>query len=338
MENNQALKLGKGNPIAKFFKTKAIPLIVLLVIIVVSSFANRVFFTTENFVNLLVQVTTNMICALGMLCVILTGGIDLSVGSIIAVCGVLVAGLSITLNFWLAILISLLAGMALGCLNGVIISKLKLAPFIVTLGTMSFARGLAYWYTNATPIILSQYEEIQNFDVFYQLGAGKLFNAVPISAIIWLAVCVITFFILQFTKTGRIFYAIGGNEEAVKLSGIRVDKYKIYAYAISGLFAALAGILLTSRLRVGTPLSGDGQEMDSIAAVVIGGGSLAGGSGTVSGTVIGVVVLAVITNILNLLNVSSYPQMMLRGVIIVGAVILSTRDRIGKKRAIKSAQ
>ncbi len=331
MNNSDVKKKGFGASLGKYFKQRAIPLIVLIVIIFIAASLKEVFLSIANIENLLVQVTVNMIVSMGALCVILTGGIDLSVGSIVGVCGVLVAGFIVYMNFWLAILITLVIGIMLGMVNGLLVAKFRVAPFVATLGMLSFARGLAYWYTNATPVILSMYEDTQSLKVFYDLGAGRLFNVIPIPALIWITICVLTFFILQYTKIGRIFYSIGGNEEAVKLSGIRADRYKVFAYVLTGFFSALAGILLTSRLRVGAPLSGEGQELDSIAAVVIGGASLSGGIGTVSGTIIGALVLAIIANILNLLNVSAYPQMMLKGVIIVGAVIASTRKKRGKK-------
>ena len=228
--------------------------------------------------------------------------------------------------WWVAVLIAMGIGLVIGFINGTIIARLKIAPFIVTLGMMSFARGIAYWYTNATPIILSMFEDVQNLDPYYAMGGGRLFGFFPIPALIWIIVAIITFLILRYTTMGRVTYAIGGNEEAVRLSGLSVKKYKVFPYAYIGLLSGLAGALLASRLRVGAPLSGNGLELDSIAAVVIGGTSLSGGIGSVSGVVIGVFVFGIIENILNLMNVPAYPQMMLKGLIVVAAVIASTRE------------
>jgi ribose transport system permease protein len=324
MEKNSQNKITVA--ISEYLKKMFIPLSVLIVLIIIASIVSDVFFSSANFENLLIQLAVNMIVSMGMLTVILTGGIDLSVGSIVGVCGVLCAGFMRTTYWWAAIAVAVIFGLIIGLANGIIVARLKIAPFIVTLGMMSFARGLAYWYTNATPIILSMFEDLQDMDPFYAFGGGRLFGFIPIPAIVWLAVAIITFFLLRYTTVGRVTYAVGGNEEAVRLSGINLKKYKLFPYAYTGLLAGFAGALLASRLRVGAPLSGQGLELDSIAAVVIGGTSLSGGVGSVSGVVIGVFVLGIIDNILNLMNVPAYPQMMLKGVIVVAAVIASTRE------------
>ena len=312
------------NSIIDYLRTMLIPILVLVLLIIIASIISPFFFSEANFENLVIQLAVNMIVSMGMLTVILTGGIDLSVGSIVGVTSVLCAGFMKTMPWWLAIPSAMLIGLAFGIGNGLIISKLKIAPFIVTLGMMSFARGIAYWYTNATPIILSMFDDVQNLAPYYALGGGRVFGFLPIPAIIWLGVAVITMIILKYTTIGRVTYSIGGNEEAVRLSGINVTTYKIFPYAYIGLLAGVAGSLLSSRLRVGAPLSGTGLELDSIAAVVIGGTSLSGGIGCASGVVIGVFVLGIIENILNLMNVPAYPQMMLKGIIVVVAVIAST--------------
>lgn len=323
---NNSYKRTFFGAIVGYFKKMLIPISVLVVLIIVASIVSDVFFSSANFENLLIQLAVNMIVSMGMLTVILTGGIDLSVGSIVGLTGVICAGLMRTMYWWIAILIAMVTGLVIGLINGTIIARLKIAPFIVTLGMMSFARGIAYWYTNATPIILSMFEDVQNLDPYYAMGGGRLFGILPIPALIWIIVAVITFFILRYTTMGRVTYAIGGNEEAVRLSGLSVKKYKAFPYAYIGLLSGLAGALLASRLRVGAPLSGNGLELDSIAAVVIGGTSLSGGIGSVSGVVIGVFVFGIIENILNLMNVPAYPQMMLKGLIVVAAVIASTRE------------
>ena len=220
-------------------------------------------------------------------------------------------------------------GMCLGFVNGILVSRLKIAPFIATLGMMYFARGVAYWYTGAATILWTKFD---NVSVFKQFGGGRLWGAIPIPAIVWLAVFIITIILANRTKFGRVSYAIGGNEEAARLSGINTLFYKILPYTYCGLLAGLGGVLLTARLGVGSPASGTGQEMDCITAVVIGGTLLSGGTGNVSGVLIGAFILAIINNILNLCNVPSYPQQMLKGAIIVLAVILSSVKARGNRK------
>lgn len=310
--------------INNFFKAKLIPLIVLVLIIVIASILSPVFLSGANVQNLFVQASTTMIVSMAMLMVILTGGIDLSVGSVVAVSGVLVAGLMKSMPVGMAILLSLLAGVLFGTVNGIIVAKFDIAPFIVTLGMQNFARGCAYWYSRSQPISWSSFS---GAGAMYQLGSGK-FLGIPYLAIIWVIMAIITFIILQYTVWGRIVYSIGGNIQAVKLSGIRVSAWQILPYVFAGFCSGLAGVLLTARMGVGAPTSGTNMETDAIAAVIVGGTSFNGGVGTVSGAIIGVFIMAIITNILDLMNVQAYPQMMLKGIIMVAAVILSTiRDK-----------
>lgn len=307
--------------IKTYLSAHFIPLLVLLVIIVIATFVSPVFLTWANFENLALQMAVTMIVSCGMFLVILTGGIDLSVGSIVAVSGVLVAGLLQPLGIFMACVTATLVGLLFGIVNGVLVSKVKVAPFIVTLGMMSFARGVAYWYTKAVPILWTSFP---NVEFFKTLGGGRLFNFIPIPALVWLFIFIITGLVIRYTVVGRVTYAIGGNEEAARLSGVNTVLYKIFPYAITGLYAGLAGVILTARLGVGSPASGEGLELDCIAATVIGGTSLSGGSGSIIGVIIGVLILSIINNILNLANVPSYPQQMLKGIIIVAAVILSS--------------
>ncbi len=311
---------GFFSPAAAFFKDQAIPLIVLLLMIIISSLLSPVFLTKINLQNVFIQQATTMVVSLGMFIVILTGGIDLSVGSIVAVAGVFCASLMNIMSVWYAILLSLLICVMIGTFVGLIISKLKIAPFIVTLGMLSFARGIALWYTKSSPI---SWKSTPGAAIMSTIGIGKI-QGFPVLAIIWIAMVIITAFIATKTSAGRIMYAIGGNEEAVKLSGIHISNWKVFPYAFSGLCCGVGGILLSARLGLGAPTSGEGLELDCIAAVVIGGTSFVGGKGTVIGVVIGVFILGIINNILDLMNVSSYPQLMLKGAIIVIAVILST--------------
>lgn len=308
----------------KFLKAKLIPLAVLILIIIIASILSPVFLSKANVENLFVQASTTMIVGMGMLMVILTGGIDLSVGSVVAVSSVLTAGLMKSMPLGIALAAAVLAGVLFGSVNGVIISKFGIAPFIMTLGMQNFARGCAYWYCKSQPISWSSFP---GADIVYQLGSGRI-AGIPYLVIIWIVIAFITFLILQFTVWGRIVYSIGGNIQAVKLSGINTAAWTILPYVFSGFCSGIAGVILTARLGVGAPTSGTNMETDAIAAVIVGGTSFNGGVGTVSGAVIGVFIMAIIGNILDLMNVQAYPQMMLKGIILVAAVILSKiRDK-----------
>lgn len=307
--------------IKNYIASQFIPLLVLLIIIIAASLISPVFLSKANLENLVLQMAVTMIVSCGMFLVILTGGIDLSVGSIVGVTSVFVAGWLQPLGVPLAILLAVLVGGLIGFINGVLVAKVKLAPFIVTLGMMSFARGVAYWYTDAVPIL---WTSVEGTDIFKEIGGGRLFGVLPIPALIWLLVFLVTVVIVRKSVVGRVTYAIGGNEEAVRLTGISTIRYKIFPYVITGLYAGIAGVVLAARLGVGAPANGEGLELDCVAATVIGGTSLSGGAGSISGVVIGVFILSIINNILNLSNVPSYPQKMLKGVIIVVAVILSS--------------
>lgn len=325
--NKQAEKQSPGgltNTIKSYLKTQAIPLIVLFLMVVVSAFLSPVFLSMANAQNLVVQIALNMVVSMSMFIVILTGGIDLSVGSLVSLSGVLAAGFMRTMPVGWALLFTIAICTILGAFTGLIVAKLKIAPFIVTLGMLSFVSGLSYWYTQSSPI---SWRALEGAHVITFIGSSKILG-IPVLAVVWILMVVITMFIMRRTIIGRVMYGIGGNETAVKLSGIDISKWKIFPYAFSGLCCGLGGILLMSRLGVGSPTSGTGLELDCIAAVVIGGTSFSGGIGNVSGVVIGVFILGIINNILDLLNVPSYPQLMLKGAIIVLAVILSTiRER-----------
>lgn len=303
----------------KVFFTKSptggIFLALILVCALFSSMTSR-FLTPTNISVILNQVSVNAILAFGVTFVIIAGGIDLSLGSLVAVCGVVVALLSQNNEYtlWLAILGTLVVGIALGALNGIIVVLTKVPPFIVTLGTMTIGRGVALILSKGRPI--SDLNESLNF-----LGNGDLLG-IPIP-IIFLVLSFATCHIL-LTKTifGRYVKAIGGNEMASFVAGVRVNRIKLYVYMISGLFAALAGILLTARINTGQPNAGLGFELDAIAAVIIGGTSTRGGKGTITGTLLGVLFIGVINNGLDLINVSAYWQQVIMGGIIILAVVL----------------
>jgi ribose/xylose/arabinose/galactoside ABC-type transport system permease subunit len=253
--------------------------------------------------------------------VILTAGIDLSVGSVLALTGVLCASFEHAgLPVVLIVIATLGIGAVIGSVNGLIITKGKVTPFVVTLGMMSVARGLAHIYTDGQPI--SGFGER-----FRYIGGGDFFY-IPVPIIIFAFTLLIAAVILRDTRLGRYTYAIGGNEEAVRLSGINVDRFKIAVYAISGLAAALGAVILTSRLNAGESIAGVGYELDVIASVVIGGTSLMGGRGSVWGTFIGALLIGVIDNGMNLLIIPAYWQLVVKGSIIVGAALL---DRLREK-------
>jgi ribose transport system permease protein len=291
------------------------PLLGLALIVIVLSIISDDFLTLSNIFNVLRQISINALIAFGMTFVILTGGIDLSVGSILALSSAITAGLMTGgMDTTLAVLIGLMAGMAMGAVNGLIIAKGKVAPFIATLATMTVFRGLTLVYTEGKPITGLNPD-------FAMLGKG-FFLEIPMP-VIWMVLSfVVLYFILRHTTFGRHVYALGSNEEATRLSGISTTRVKVWVYTISGLFAALSGIILASRLNSAQPTAGTAYELDAIAAVVLGGTSLAGGRGWIVGTLIGAMIIGVLDNGLNLLNVSSFYQAVVKGAVILVAVLL----------------
>ncbi|OBR91378.1 ribose transport system permease protein RbsC [Clostridium ragsdalei P11] len=298
--------------------------IALVVLIVVMAVLSPDFLTVKNVFNILQQIAQIGIISVGMTFVILLGGIDLSVGSIIAFTGLIMAlCMKAGMSVGLAILVGIILGAAIGFLNGILISKVKLQPFIATLGTMTMARGLAYTITNGQPVY--------SFSAGFKSFAGFI-GVVPIPAIIMAVIFALGYYVLKYTKFGRYMYAIGGNRVASKLSGINVDKYEMLVYTISGICCAIAAIILTARLDSAVPVAGDGNELDAIAAVAIGGTSMTGGEGGIVGTLIGALIMGVIANGMNLLDVQQGPQRFAKGAIIILAVGI---DVIRKKRTSK---
>ena len=286
------------------------------------------FLTVSNITSVVRQFSFIALMALGMLLVIVTGGIDLSVGSVFAFSGV-VACMAVAkwgVPVVLAVLLGLIAGGIFGYLNGLLITKLKLPPFIATLGTMSIARGLAYVITGGYPIGSLPAD-------FKLLGLGMIPSEgpvqIPVPVLLMVILALIFAFFLKKTVIGRRIYAIGGNEEAARISGVRVGRVKRVVYTVCGVMAALAGIATAARLGVGQSTAGSGYEMDAIAAVIIGGASVAGGSGTVLGVIIGAAIMGVLDNGLVLLNVSAYWQQAVLGAVIIAAV---TFDKLQGKR------
>ncbi|PKF50460.1 ribose ABC transporter permease [Enterovibrio nigricans] len=299
-------------------------LIALLVLIVVVSFLNPNFFTVDNILNILRQTSINAIIAVGMTLVILTAGIDLSVGSVLALCGAFAATLiAMEVPVLIAVPTALFAGAVLGAISGIIIAKGKVQAFIATLVTMTLLRGVTMVYTEGRPISTGFTDTA---DAFAWFGTGY---ALGIPVPVWLMVIVFAavWYLLNHTRFGRYIYALGGNESATRLSGIDVDKVKIGAYAICGLLAALAGIIVTSRLSSAQPTAGMGYELDAIAAVVLGGTSLMGGKGRIMGTLIGALIIGFLNNALNLLDVSSYYQMIAKAVVILLAVMVDNKNK-----------
>ncbi len=277
------------------------------------------FFTQANLLNLARQIVANGLISLGMLFVILSGGIDLSVGAVVAMAGIVAAGTQSSLPLGVAILIGLLVGAVGGTVNGVLVARFRLPPFIVTLATLSTYRGLVYVYSD-TPVTP------ENPSFRSLLGAGSI-GFVPTPVAIMLVAFILGWLFLNRTVPGRVVTAIGGNREAVRLAGFDVQRYTTLPYVISGVTSAMAGILLVSRLGIAQPNLGVAYELDAIAATVIGGAVLGGGGGSVGGTLGGVLVLGVINNLLNLLNVQSYFQQVVKGGIIVVAVLARRRDK-----------
>lgn len=288
----------------------------LIILVIILAIASPFFFTGDNINNILLQMSVNGIVAIGMTFVIITGGIDLSVGSIVAVAGILygVVFKATGGSDVLTLLVTLATGALLGAVNGILISKGRLPAFISTLGMMQVARGLSLLISGSRPI--------SGFSSFLiSLGGGKILGiSVPI--IIMLIIYVIAFLVLRYSMLGRNLYAVGGNKEASRLSGINIDRVTFATYVISGLMSGIAAIVLTGRLNTATPQAGTQYEMDAIASVVIGGASLAGGRGNVIGTFIGALIISVVRNGMNILNVNTYLQQIFLGLIIIGAVFI----------------
>ncbi|ADA67854.1 MULTISPECIES: ABC transporter permease [Thermotoga] len=272
------------------------------------------FLTISNLLNVLRQVSVQAIIAFGMTIVIISGGIDLSVGSVFAFSAVVLASILKQGSIFLAMLAGLGVGALFGLFNGFVIAKAKLQPFIVTLATMAIARSFTLLYTNGMPITGFS-------DAFRFIGRGEIFS-IPVPVFIMFGVFFLTWYLLSQTKLGLYAYSIGGNEEATRLSGVNVDRYKIIFYVISGVYSAVSAMILTARLNSAQPIFGQGYELDAIAAVVLGGASLSGGKGTVFGTLFGALIMGIINNGLNLLNVSPFYQQAVKGSIILAAVLL----------------
>lgn len=295
--------------------------IILIVFGLVLGILNPAFLQLSNVTNILNQTSVNALLAAGVTIVILTGGIDISVGSILGFTGATAAILlSHDVNVVPVVVLSLVIGVVAGGLNGLFISRWNLQPMIVTLATLSIFRGATYLLTNGSPISVAS-------EAFNSIGGGQILGVVPVPVIIMIVVFAGAYYLLTRTPFGRHIYAVGGNEDAAFLSGVSVMRTKLVAYVLSGAGAALAGLVVTARLTSAQPLAGQSYELDAIAAVVIGGTSLKGGVGRILFTVIGALIIGMLNNALNLMNVSSYYQTVVKGVVILIAVLLDARSK-----------
>jgi len=319
-------------PIIKTLK-RFQPLIALILMVMTISILSDSFLTAENGWNIMRQISVNLCLSIGLTLIILTGGIDLSVGAILAFSGAVTAGLlkngipieccDVQLQFttWGAIVAGLLAGTLLGAGNGVAITRFKIPPFVATLGMFSIARGLTLLWTGGFPITGLG-------ESFTVIGTGRLLGApVPV----WISFSLVVIFVVVTRRTifGRHIFAVGGNERASLLTGLKVDRIKFWVYTLAGTLCAAGAMIVTARLDSAQPNAGLGYELDAIAAVVIGGTSLSGGKGSVSGTVLGCLIIGVLNNGLFLLNVSPFWQQIIKGLVILAAVAL---DKVGQKR------
>lgn len=307
--------------------------IALVVLCIVLSIMTDKFFTADNGLNVLRQIAVNICISVGMTLIVLTAGIDLSVGSVLALCSAVTAGLlkngiefpasNLFIGFTLlgAVVAGITLGSLLGWFNGLTITKFNVPPFVATLAMLTIARGFTMLYTKGHPI--------SNLGSSFAFIGTGWFMGIPIPVYIAAVVVLVAVFITQKTKIGRYIYAIGGNEQAAKLSGINIKKVKITVYAMAGALAAIGGIIVTSRLDSAQPNAGISYELDAIAAVVIGGTSLSGGKGSVWGTVMGAVIIGVLNNGLVLLNVSPFWQQVVKGSVILLAVII---DKAGENK------
>ncbi|HEX6563861.1 MAG TPA: ABC transporter permease [Chthoniobacterales bacterium] len=317
--------------------------LVFIAMLTVASVLSPAFLTITNLINVVRQMSVVGLIALGVTGVIVSAGIDLSSGSVVGLSAVVAASLAqlpdyaaayykgLNLPVFVAVLAACGVGALVGLLNGGLVAKTKIPPFIATLGTLTTIRGLAYLYTSGRPV--SDLTDDYNF-----IGQGNLlaipgvWPGIPVPILILVIMAIITHVLYSQTKFGKYIYAIGGNEQAARVSGINVSKYKMLMYVYAGLLSGLAGLVVSARIGSGQSGQGVGYELDAIAAAVIGGASLsAGGIGTVAGTIVGALIIGVLNNILDLTNVSAYWQQIVKGCIIVGAVIIDQLKHHGSK-------
>ena len=320
-----AMNKSVNKSIKSIFKNK--PLIVLIITSTTVALLNPRFITWGNILTVLRQTSINAVIATGMTFAILIGGIDLSVGSVLGICGAIAASMiSSGTNVFVAVIAALLLGTAIGFVNGTLITTGRLQPFIATLGTLTLLRGLILVFTQGRPIGTGNTEASA---IFGKIGTGFI-GPIPIPVYIMVLVFIIAYYLLNHTRIGRYIYATGSNEETTIYSGINTNRVKLFVYSFSGMMAALAGILITARLGSAQPTAGVGYELDAIAAVVLGGTSMAGGIGTIAGTAVGALIIGVLNNALNLMQVSSYYQDVAKGIVILIAVLLDRKQKLSR--------
>jgi ribose transport system permease protein len=321
IENNTIRK----NKTFNFDTARQLTLVLILFVeILFFSILSESFLTASNIINVLRQVSITGISSVGMFLVILLGDIDLSVGSMYAFIGVICAlTFKATHSTILTVLVAIALGMLIGLFNGTITAKFHIPAFITTLATMSICRGLAYIITGGSPIGVTDPR-------FTILGTGYVFNKIPLPVIFMIIVLAIGFFLIKYTRFGRYVYACGGNALAAKWSGINIDFVRIIVYVIAGILNGFAAIILAGRLGGGLPATGEGSEMDVITAVVLGGTSMSGGKGKLWGVILGVLIIGILTNGLTMTNVSTYWQKVVKGIIILVAVIMDSYNSSSK--------
>ena len=299
-------------------------LVAMIFLFLIGSIYVNNFLTMQNFSGIFYQYAIIGFLALGQLLVILTAGIDLSQGSVVAFTSIVVALLMQKFGIGIAVTGGLLAATVLGLVNGLMVSRTRIPPFVVTLGMLGIARGLGLVLSNAKPISI----EIESFNDF---GRSAILG-VPVSAILLVVISLILVFFLKYRKSGRYIYAIGSSEESARLSGIDVKKIKLFVYAASALLTGVGAVMWTARLNSGSPIGANGYEMESIAAVIVGGGNLFGGVGTVGRTLIGILLFGMINSVINLVGISPYWQGTIKGVLILLAVALSQIQRLRRNK------
>ncbi|MDR1711597.1 MAG: ABC transporter permease [Propionibacteriaceae bacterium] len=300
---------------------KHYPFLILGVLVIVASIASPAFLTTNNLRNLFSQLAVIGLVVLAELLVVITGGIDISVGSVLALSACLSAGLFSGSNVWVAALTAAVVGTFMGAVNGTLIGFRGIEPFIATLGMMALARGLTFAYSQGSPVIPT--------DPNFAIPGTSRIAGIPTIGFFWVAAIIIIAFTLNKTVFGRRLYAIGSSKHAATGAGVPVNRTVFFVYTLAGLMVGIAGFLLTSRVNAGTALAGNGYELDAIAAVVIGGARLSGGSGKAVGAVVGTIIFGVISNLLVLLNVSTFLQEAFKGALILVAVVMAAGKRGG---------
>lgn len=323
MKSNTSVKKNNvllNNPVANMIRSNIGIICVLLIIGVFLSLLSDKFLTSGNLISVMRQISINVYIALGMTLVIILGGIDLSVGAIVALTGTVTVGLIVNtgLPIVAAIAIGLLIGVVCGFISGTMVAEFKLPAFIVTMAMMNIARGAANVYSGGRSTRITD-------EFFSSIGSGYLFGVIPLPVIYMVVLIILITVVLNKTKFGTYIYAIGGNRESARLSGVPIKKVEIAVFTIIGLLSAFAGLVLASRMYSGQPSVGAGYELDAIAACVLGGVSMSGGKGRISGTVFGAMVIGFISNGLNLMNVNSFWQLVVKGIIILIAVVIDSQ-------------